>query len=91
MRTRIVALSIGLLISVCASASAPSPNEDEILAGLLSWAVKLSPYPAPAATPRVEFVSQAFFDENACHHRKCHEIGRLRTENEHTYDIALGL
>jgi len=68
-------LSVGLLVSVGASASAPSQNEDEILSGLLSWAVKLSPYQAPVAAPRVEFVSQEFFNENACHHRKCHVWG----------------
>jgi len=66
---------VGLRVSLAADASAPSQNEAEILSGLLSWAVKLSSYPAPAAAPRVEFVSQDFFDENACHHRKCHVWG----------------
>ncbi len=72
---RILALSVGLAISIGASASQPSPQEDEILSGLLGWAVKLSSYPAPATAPKVEFVSQEFFDDNACHHRKCHVWG----------------
>jgi hypothetical protein len=72
---RKLALTIALLISVSANASAPSADEDEILTGLLSWAVKLSRYPAPASAPKVEFVSQEFFYANACHHRKCHVWG----------------
>ena len=35
----------------------------------------LSGYPRPATTPTVEFVPQAFFNENACHHRECHVWG----------------
>ena len=66
---------ITLLFAASAYPSTPSPQDEELYAGLLGWAVKLSGYPRPATTPTVEFVSQAFFDENACHNRECHVWG----------------
>ncbi len=66
---------ITLLFAASAYPSPSSPQERELYAGLLSWAVKLSGYPRPATTPTVEFVPQAFFNENACHHRECHVWG----------------
>lgn len=72
---RILVLATALLLSAGAYASAPSADEDEILTGLLSWAVQLSSYPAPAKAPTVEFVPQEFFDEYACHRKKCHVWG----------------
>jgi hypothetical protein len=44
---------------------------DELMSALLSWAVMLSGYPAPAEAPRVARVSHAFFVENACAGREC--------------------
>ena len=72
---RLFLLLITLLFATSACPSTPSPQEKELYAGLLSWAVKLSGYPWPAATPTVEFVPQQFFNEHACHHRECHVWG----------------
>jgi hypothetical protein len=38
--------------------------EAELFDGLLSWAVTLSGYQKPTTTPAVEFMPQAFFNEN---------------------------
>jgi hypothetical protein len=64
-----------LLFSLSAHASPPSPQEADLYAGLLNWAVKLSGYPQPAALPTVEFVSQEFFNEHACGGRRCRVWG----------------
>ena len=66
---------ITLLFATSAYPSIPSPQEKELYAGLLSWAVMLSGYPWPATTPKVEFMPQEFFNENACHHRECRVWG----------------
>jgi hypothetical protein len=65
------------LVAFTASAhsSPPSPQESELYDGLLGWAVKLSGYPQPANHPRVEFVSQAFFNEHACKGKRCRVWG----------------
>jgi hypothetical protein len=42
---------------------------------LLSWAVTLSGYPAPADAPIVVTKPHAFFVENACNHRECKVLG----------------
>jgi hypothetical protein len=56
-------------------AATPPSSDDETYSALLGWAVKLSGYPRPAVAPKVRFVSQEFFNENACHHRECHVWG----------------
>jgi hypothetical protein len=66
---------ITLLFAASAYPATPSPQEEELYAGLLSWAVMLSEYPWPTTTPTVEFVPQEFFNENACHHRECRVWG----------------
>ena len=66
---------VTLLFATSAYPSTPSPQEKDLYAGLLSWAVMLSGYPRPTTTPTVEFVAQEFFNENACHHRECHVWG----------------
>jgi len=66
---------ITLLFATSAYPSTASPQEKDLYAGFLSWAVKLSGYPPPATTPTVEFVPQEFFNENACHHRECRVWG----------------
>lgn len=74
MRKSIAVAALALLsvsVDVSADTSTPSAQERELFSGLLSWAVKLSPYPAPATTPTVEFVPQAFFERNACGGRHC--------------------
>lgn len=67
-----------LLASLClfvlaapVPASTLTPSEAEVASGLMSWAVKLSSYPAPAHMPTIEFVSQDFFEKNACDGRHC--------------------
>jgi hypothetical protein len=57
------------------SAWAQSAPENELYAGLLNWAVKLSGYPMPQSVPTVEFVPQPFFNKNACNDRPCHVWG----------------
>ena len=66
---------ITLLFAASAYPSTPSSQDEELYAGLFEWAVQLSGYPRPATTPNVAFVSQAFFNENACDHRECHVWG----------------
>ena len=67
---------ITLLFATSAYPSSSSPEEKDLYAGLLSWAVVLSGYPRPAIAPTGEFVPQEFFNENACHHTECHVWGR---------------
>jgi len=64
-----------LLFSTSVYSSSPSPQETDLYAGLLSWAVKLSGYPRPSTAPTVEFVSQEFFDEHACGGKHCRVWG----------------
>jgi hypothetical protein len=66
---------IALLFSASVHASSPSPQEADLYAGLLHWAVKLSGYPQPATPPTVEFVTQEFFVEHACGGRRCRVWG----------------
>jgi hypothetical protein len=77
-------LSMLLLFAGSAyAATAPQP-EDEIYSALLGWATNLSGYPRPAVTPKVRFVSQEFFNENACHHRQCRVWGWYPNTGGHT-------
>lgn len=48
---------------------------DELFGVLLSWAVTLSGYPAPAQPPEVISVAHSFFVENACGGRECKVFG----------------
>ena len=68
-------LLVFVLYSATAAASSPSPQESELYNGLLGWAVKLSGYPQPATTPKVEFVPQTFFNEHACKGKRCRVWG----------------
>jgi hypothetical protein len=47
----------------------------ELYATLLSWAVTLSGYPAPADAPVVVAKPHAFFVENACNQHECKVLG----------------
>jgi hypothetical protein len=47
----------------------------DLLAALLSWAVTLSGYPAPAEPPVVIAKPHAFFVEQACNGRECKVLG----------------
>ena len=47
----------------------------DLYATLLSWAVTLSGYPAPAEAPVVVAKPHAFFVENACNHQECKVLG----------------
>ena len=47
----------------------------DLYATLLSWAVTLSGYPAPAVPPVVVAKPHAFFVDNACNHRECKVLG----------------
>jgi hypothetical protein len=48
---------------------------DEILSIMLSWAVTLSGYPAPAHIPVLEMVPHSFMVERACRGLECHVQG----------------
>ncbi len=48
---------------------------NEIYAALMSWAVSLSGYPAPAAMPEVVMVPHATLVEKACGGRECKVLG----------------
>ena len=47
----------------------------DLYATLLSWAVTLSGYPAPAEAPIVVAKPHAFFVENACNRQECKVLG----------------
>ena len=47
----------------------------DLYATLLSWAVTLSGYPAPAEPPVVVAKPHAFFVEQACHGQECKVLG----------------
>jgi hypothetical protein len=47
----------------------------ELYAALLSWAVMLSGYPAPARPPTVVKQPHSFFVEKACNGRECKVLG----------------
>ena len=70
----VLILAILLWLAGSVHAATP-PADDETYSALLGWAVKLSGYPRPAVAPKVRFVSQEFFNENACHHKECHVWG----------------
>jgi hypothetical protein len=80
---RAFALAVALLLSASAYAATPSAGEDEIYSALLGWAVQLSGYPRPAVMPKVQFVSQEFFNENSCHGKKCHVWGWYPNTGQH--------
>ena len=48
---------------------------DEILSIMMSWAVTLSGYPAPAHMPTLELVPHSFMVERACRGLECHVQG----------------
>jgi hypothetical protein len=72
---RLLSSLLLLLITASAHSSPPSAQEEEIYASLMSWAVKFSGYPTPAAIPTVDYRPQAFFDENACNGKRCRVWG----------------
>ena len=80
----LVVLTIALWFTTSADAAAAPPTEDDTYTALLGWAIKLSGYPRPAVAPRVRFVSQEFFNENACHHKECHVWGWYPNTGGHT-------
>jgi len=65
---------LGACHAACAEA-ASRESQDDVYAGLLGWAEKLSGYPAPDVAPVVEFKPQSFFDANACGGHHCHVWG----------------
>jgi len=72
-----LSLLVMILVLSCsyARASSPTPQEMELYAGLLDWAVQLSRYPRPATVPSVEFVPAGFFKAKACGGRACRVWG----------------
>ncbi len=68
----------------------------DLYAILLSWAVTLSGYPAPAVPPEVVTVPHAFFVEHACGGRECKVWGwfaggrRLYIDQDLDPDSLLG-
>lgn len=72
---RSLAAIVAFLYCITSYASTPSPQESELYVGLLGWASKLSGYPLPARAPKVEFVPQTFFNEQACKGKRCRVWG----------------
>ena len=83
MRSLLSALVLLLYSTTALSESAASQQESELYASLLSWAVKLSGYPQPAAAPKVEFVPQSYFNEHACKGKRCRVWGWYPNTGEH--------
>ena len=48
---------------------------NDLFAVLLSWAVVLSGYPAPATSPEVAFVSHQELTKMACNGTECNVVG----------------
>jgi hypothetical protein len=48
---------------------------NSLLPILLSWAVQLSGYPAPAAAPEIRFEPHSFFVERVCGGKDCTAVG----------------
>ena len=72
---RLLAALLVWAMATPALAAPAQTQEDEVLATLMSWAVNLSHYPAPASVPTVDFVPQQYFDEHACGGKHCHVWG----------------
>ena len=68
---RLAAFVLAAVLSTACLAAPPTASQDEVIAGLMNWAVRLSKYPAPPAMPEIRYVSQRFFDEHACGGHKC--------------------
>ncbi|MGH8543941.1 MAG: hypothetical protein ACREX3_09995 [Gammaproteobacteria bacterium] len=47
---------------------------------LLTWAVYLSSYPAPAVAPQVQFQPHSFFVEKVCANKECRAVGWYNDE-----------
>jgi hypothetical protein len=48
---------------------------NEILATMMSWAILLTGYPAPAALPEMAMVPHSYLDKAACYGHKCKVLG----------------
>lgn len=68
---RLATLFVAAILSIACAAAPPATSQDDLFAGLMNWAVRLSKYPAPHVMPEVRYVSQQFFDEHACGGHKC--------------------
>jgi hypothetical protein len=77
------ALAAWIALLFVGSTHAATPPEDEIYSALLGWAARLSGYPLPAVTPKVQYVSQEFFNENACHRKSCYVWGWYPNTGQH--------
>ena len=71
MAMRLAAFLVVAMLSIACPAAPATPSQDDLFAGLMNWAVRLSKYPAPRVMPEVRYVSQQFFDEHACGGHKC--------------------
>lgn len=74
MRRFLLSIVVALLASPT-FANLPTSSQDELFAGLMNWAVRLSPYQAPETMPTVAFVAQPFFDQQACGGQHCQVWG----------------
>ena len=72
---RALSFLVAILLTFPAFATRLTLEESTVVAGLMSWAVRLSSHPVTAAMPTVEFVPQQFFDEHACNRRHCQVWG----------------
>jgi hypothetical protein len=68
-------LVIAFLSLSAFAAPRQTASQAELFSGLMSWAVRLSKYPAPSAMPVVRYERQQFFDEHACGGHHCEVWG----------------
>ncbi len=62
---------------------------DALLTILLSWAVYISPYPAPDSLPKLEQRPHVFFVNNVCGGVECNVVGWYNDEGVIYLDEAL--
>lgn len=72
---RLLTLLLALFVSLPAFAVTPTASQQDLYAGLMDWAVRLSKYPAATTMPTVRYVPQQFFDDNACGGHPCRVWG----------------
>jgi hypothetical protein len=72
---RLFTLLLAAFVSLPAFAVTPAASQQDLYAGLMDWAVRLSKYPAARTMPTVRYVPQQFFDDNACAGHHCRVWG----------------
>ena len=72
---RLLPVVLAACVSLPAWGATTSAPPVELYFGLMNWAVRLSSYPAPRTMPTIQYVSQRFFDDEACGGHRCRVWG----------------